>query len=167
MPFKPVVHRSIDLCSRGELLQVDRGRASLGLQLQGVLRGRPGVTGIVGGARWRLPAVGGVGVVHESLLWGEAVGLPLSGGVRSLPIRHAGGWGKSGGWRIESVLSSVVQAHAVGGMHDGDLGSSSARGVLLGRGVVLALAARVAGLDPCWTVVRKWRRQRVFGHPGP
>lgn len=165
MPFKPVVHRSIDLCGGGELLQIDGGGAPLGFQLQGVLRGRPGVTWVVGRVGGWLPAVGGVGVVHKSLLWREAVGLPLGGGVRLFPVRYVGGWGKSGGLSIESVLSSVVQAHAVGGMEDGDLSSSSAWGVLLGRGVVLALAARVAGLDSCWT--GKWRRKRVFGHPGP
>lgn len=70
LPLKPVVHRSIDLCGGGELLQVDGGGAALGFQLQGVFWGRPGVTGVAGGARWRLPAIGGVGVVHESLIWG-------------------------------------------------------------------------------------------------
>ena len=167
MALEPVVHRSIDLCGGGELLQVDWGGAPLGFQLQGVLRGGPGVTGVVGGARWRLPAIGGVGVVHESLLWGKAVGLPLGGGVRSFPVRHTGWWGESGGRTVESVLSSVVQAHTVGGMEDGDLCCSSAGGLLLRRRVVLALAARVASLDSCWTVVGKRMRKWMFGHPLP
>lgn len=167
MALEPVVHRSVDLCGGGELLQVDWGGPPLGFQLQGVLWGRPGVTGVVGGARGRLPAVGGVGVVHESLLWGKAVGLPLGGGVRSFPVRHTGWWGKSGGRSVKSVLSSVVQIHTVGGMEDGDLCCSSAGGLLLRRGVVLALAARVASLDSCWTVVGKWMRKRMFGHPWP
>lgn len=88
MPLKPVVHRSIDLCGGGELLQVDRGGAPLGFQLYGVLRERPGVSGVVGGAWWRPPAVGSVGVVHESLVWGEVVGWPLGGGIRSFPVHH-------------------------------------------------------------------------------
>lgn len=163
MPVKPVVHRGVHLCGGGELLQVDRRGPPFGFQLQGVLRGRPGVTGVVGGARWRLPAVGGEGVVHESLLRGEAVARALGGGVRSFPVRHIGGWGESGGRSIESVLASVVQAHAISRVEDGDFGCSPARGVLLGRSVVLA--ARVAGLDPSWTV--KCRRKRVFGRPGP
>lgn len=167
MPLKSVVHWSVDLCGGRELLQVDGGGAPLGFQLQGVLWGRPGIMGVVGGARWWLPAVGGVGVVHESLLWGKAVGLPLGGGVCSFPVCHIGGWDKPGRRTIESVLSSVVQAHSVGRMEDGDLCGSSGWGVLQGRGVVLAMAARVPELAPCWTVVGKWRRKRVFTHPGP
>lgn len=61
---------------------------------------------------------------------------------------------------MESVLSGLVQAHSVGWMEDGDFCGSSLWGVLLGRGVVLVLAARVPHL------VRKWRRKRVFTHPG-
>lgn len=165
VPFEPVVHWSVHLCGGGELLQVDGGGAALCFQLQGVLRRRPGVAG--GGVRRRLPAVGGEGVVHESLLRGEAARLPLGGGVRSLPVRHAGGWSKPGGRSVESVLSSVVQAHGVGGMEDGDLRRGSGRGVLLRRGVVLAVVARVTGVDARWTVVDKRRRKGVFGHPGP
>lgn len=70
MPLKPVVAWSIDLCSGGELLQVDGCGAPLGFQLQGVFWGRSGIMRDVGGARRWLPAVGGEGVVHESLLWG-------------------------------------------------------------------------------------------------
>lgn len=70
MPLKSVVRWRVELCGGGELLQVDGGGAPLGFQLHGVLLGGPGVMEVVGGALRRLPAVCGVGVVHESLLGG-------------------------------------------------------------------------------------------------
>ncbi|KAG7235962.1 hypothetical protein INR49_001700 [Caranx melampygus] len=94
--LKAVVHwGGVDLRGGGELLQVDGGGAALGFTLQGGLRWRADASGgVVGGAvRW-LSAVGGEGVVHESLLQGEAVGMPLGGGVHLLPPeRQAGGRG--------------------------------------------------------------------------
>lgn len=52
-----------------------------------------------------------------------------------------------------SVLRSVIQVHTVGGVEDGDLSGVSTWRLLVGRAVVLALTARVAGLDPCRTIV--------------
>lgn len=150
--FEPV-----DLCCGGELLQIDGGGAPLVVQLQG----RPGVPRIAGGAvRW-LPAVGGEGVIHEGLVWGEAVGLSLGGGIRSFSIQCTGRCRISGGQSIESVV------HALGGMWNGDLSSSPAWGVLMRWGMELVLWVRVASRNIYRTVVRKTRRKRLSGHSGP
>lgn len=109
------------------MLQVDGGSSPRGVQLQRELRGGPGITGVVDGARRHLPAVGGVGVVHESLLWGEAVVLPPGGGVQPIPVRHAGGRNEVGRRSLDPVLPSVVQVHSVGRMEDGDLCGGSPR----------------------------------------
>lgn len=116
MPVKSVVHGGIGLRGGGELLQVDGGGASLVFQLQGGLLWRPGVNVVVGRARWWLRPVGGVGVVHEALLWGKAVVVSLSGGVGWFPVRHLGGWHELDGRTVVSVLSAVVVQGRVGRM---------------------------------------------------
>lgn len=161
------IHLSVHLCSGVELLKVEGGGASRGFQLQRVHWGGPGFPGVVGRAGWRLPAVGGERIVHESLFWRNGVGVPLGGGVCCFPIYHIGRWDEPGRRTVESVLSSVVQTHGVRWMEDGDLCGSPAHRVLLGRGVVLVDAARVPDLDPSWITVGKQRRRRVFPHPGP
>lgn len=159
MPLKPVVHWGVDLCCGGELL-TDGGRPSLRFQL----RGRPGVSRVAARAMCRLPAVGGESVIHESLIWGKAVGLPLGGGICSFSIQRTGRCRMSGGRSIESVVSSVVHGHTVGRVGNGDLSGSSAWRVLLRWCVEMVLGARVASWNICWTVVGKVMRKRVSGH---